>query len=181
MKIFCNNQGGVMISVMALAALKKLNLQPYRTLQAILWTSEEVGLWGVEDFVNQHKDILTNYSVVFESDSGTFRPKGLDFAGADEAGCIVKEVLQLTKEIDTTEYAQYPSVSSDITKLIAEGVPGLSLNTANDMYFWYHHTEADTITMMDSEELDLDTALWAVTSYVLSDLEAKLPRNPVTP
>lgn len=32
-----------MISVMALAAIKALNLRPTRTLQTILWTSEEPG------------------------------------------------------------------------------------------------------------------------------------------
>ena len=169
-----------MISVMALAALKHLNLQPSRTLQAILWTSEEVGLEGVQGFVRQHRNELTNYSAVFESDTGTFRPKGLDFAGSERAGCIVNEVLKLTSKINTTDYARYDTVSSDITYLIAEGVPGLSLNTENDEYFWYHHTEADTMAMMDSEELDLDTALWEVTSYVLSDISEKLPRNPPT-
>lgn len=167
-----------MISVMAVAALKRLNLQPKRTLQAILWTSEEVGLWGVEDFANQHEDILSNYSVVFESDSGTFLPRGLDFAGSELAGCIVNEVLKLTSKIDTTAYARFASVSSDITKLQAKGVPGLSLNNANDKYFWYHHTEADTITMINSTELDYGAALFAATSFVLADLDEMLPRDP---
>ncbi len=135
-------------------------------------------MWGVDDFAKQHLDILPNYSVVFESDSGTFKPRGLDFAGSERAGCIVNEVLKLTAAIDTTEYARYASVSSDITRLQREGVPGLSLNNENDRYFWYHHTEADSISMMNSEELDLCAALFAVTSYVLSDLPDKLPRDP---
>ncbi|CAL8097285.1 unnamed protein product [Orchesella dallaii] len=173
-----DDAGGVMTSVMALAVLKNLTLTPKRTLQAILWTSEEVGLWGVDDFAKQHLDILPDYSVVFESDGGTFKPNGLDFAGSETAGCIVHEVLKLTELINTTLYTRYPSVSSDITRLQAEGVPGLSNNNDADLYFWYHHTEADTITMMDSEELDLNTALFAVSSYVLSDISVKLPRDP---
>lgn len=173
-----DDAGGVMISVAALAAIKSLGLQPKRTLQAILWTSEEPGLWGVEDFARQHKDILANYSVVFESDSGTFKPLGLDFAGTDEAGCIVQEVLKLAAPLNATTYTKYDTVSSDITVLIAEGVPGLSLHNQNDMYFWYHHTEADTVSMQDPVEMDLDCALFAVTSYVLADISAKLPRAP---
>lgn len=40
--------GGCMISVMALALLKEMGLIPKRTLQVILWTSEEPGefFWG---------------------------------------------------------------------------------------------------------------------------------------
>jgi hypothetical protein len=88
------------------------------------WTSEEPGLWGVEDFAKQHMDILKDYSAVFESDSGTFEPNGLDFAGSEMAGCIVNEILKLTADIGTTTYQRYPSVSSDISRLIEEGVPG---------------------------------------------------------
>jgi len=176
-----DDAGGVMISVMALTALKELNLVPRRTLQAILWTSEEPGLWGVEGFAKQHRDILTNYSVVFESDSGTFEPVGLDFGGGNQdAGCIVNEVLKLMDHplLNATVYTKYPTVSSDISVLQELGVPGLSLHNKNDMYFWYHHTEADTITMADSRELDMGTALWAASSYVLASLTDKLPRDP---
>lgn len=168
-----------MISLIALAVLKDLNFVPRRTLQTILWTSEEPGLWGVADFVRQHEDILPNYSAVFESDSGTFDPLGLDFAGSETAGCIVYEILKLTESIETTTYQRFPSVSSDISRLIEKGVPGLSLNNANGMYFWYHHTEADTITMADMTELDKGTALWAVSSFILANLTDKLPRDPI--
>lgn len=72
----------------------------------------------MESFAVQHKDILADYSVVFESDSGTFNPIGLDFAGSELAGCIVKEILELTASIGTNTYQRFPSVSSDISRYI---------------------------------------------------------------
>jgi len=51
----------------------------------------------------------------------------------------------MTTEIgpDGTDHAtKCKTVSSDITLLQAEGVPGISLNNTNGEYFWYHHTEA---------------------------------------
>lgn len=175
-----DDAGGVMISVMALAALKQMNLQPYRTLQAILWTSEEAGLIGVQEFAKQHMDILANYSVMFESDSGTFKPKGLDFAGNETAGCMVNEILKLVNDtLGPMEYNRRERVSSDISVLQEYGVPGLDLNNENDKYFYYHHSPADTMYMMSSEDLDLDTALFAITSYVLADLPFMLPRDNV--
>jgi carboxypeptidase Q len=172
-----DDAGGVMVSAVALAGLKYLELRPNRTLQVILWTAEEPGLWGVEDFARQHTTTLANYSAVFESDGGTFRPLGLDFAGTEEAGCIVQHVLKLVDRINATQYQRFPLVSSDITVLQAKGVPGISLANQDDMYFWYHHTEADTLSMQDPTEMDLDAALFAVSSYVLADLSVKLPRQ----
>ncbi|CAG7719432.1 unnamed protein product [Allacma fusca] len=83
-----DDAGGTQISVEALYLLKRLGLTTHRTLQAILWTSEEaaaVGV-GVADYVKRHDKELANFSAVFESDSGTFNATGLDFAGSEEAG-----------------------------------------------------------------------------------------------
>ncbi len=165
---------------MALAALKQLNLTPNRTLQAVLFTAEEFRLFGAAGFVKKHKGMLPSYSVVFEADFGMFKPVGLDFWGNEEAGCIVNEVLKLVKSINASEFNRYETyVPADIALMQAEGVPGLSLNNDNEKYFWYHHTEADTISMIDSDELDLNTALWAVSSFVLADIPVKLPRDAV--
>jgi carboxypeptidase Q len=171
--------GGCLISTEAVALIKYLGLKPKRSIQAVLWTSEEAGLYGAQDYARHHKDNMANIVAAFESDAGTFNPLGLDFEGTDAAGCIVNEILKLTDSIGTTAYAKYPSVSTDIRYLTQHGVPGLSLaNKPTDGrdYFWYHHTEADTMTLLDSEELDKGMALWAVASYVIASLNDPLPR-----
>jgi len=172
--------GGCAISWESLALLKSLNLIPKRTLSAVMWTSEEPGLWGAIDYARHHAATAENIIAAFESDGGTFTPRGLDFAGTEEAGCIIFEILKLFDSISATEYAMYNSVSTDIGHLISLGVPGLSLNNANDNYFWYHHTEADTMSMMDSGDLDKGTALWAAASYIIADLNNPLPRRAVS-
>jgi carboxypeptidase Q len=171
--------GGCFISIEALSLLKSLNLRPKRTLRAIMWTGEEIGLhyWGSMDYQRHHADEMKNIIAAFESDGGTFTPKGLDFAGSEEAGCIVNEILKLLAPISATEYKMYDYVSTDIYYMIAAGIPGLSLNNENDQYFWYHHTEADTMSMMDAEQLDKGTAVWAVASYIIADLSIPLPRK----
>jgi carboxypeptidase Q len=169
--------GGMIISQEALALLRFLELRPRRTLRSILWTTEEFGLIGVQQYIKQHAEDMNNFVTVFESDIGTFRPVGLDFSGTDDAGCILQEVLKLLSPVNATEYRKLPEVGSDIGYFIEKGVPGVSLNTERSKYFWYHHSEGDTMTVENSDELDLCTAVWTVASYVIADLSVTLPRG----
>lgn len=62
--------------------------------RAIFWTAEEQGLLGAEAHVKSHKEEEDLLSFAMESDMGTFAPRGLDFSGSHEAGCIIQEILQ---------------------------------------------------------------------------------------
>lgn len=86
-------------------------------------------------------------------------------------------LLRLFKPINATELVTsvYP-VGSDIVHLQALNVTGISLYNENEKYFWYHHTQADTMSVMDSTALDLCTALWGGVAYILADLSIDLPR-----
>jgi carboxypeptidase Q len=43
-------------------------------------------------------------------------------------------------------------------------------------YFWYHHTDADTLDKLDPEEVARCVAAMAVMAYVVADLPEPLPR-----
>ena len=59
---------------------------------------------------------------------------------------------------------------------MALGVPGLGLNVDGTRYFWYHHTEADTVDKLDPHDVALCVATMAVMAYVLADMPERLPR-----
>lgn len=79
--------------------------------------------------------------------------------------------------INATHLKHTESVGSDITVWTAYGMPGASLYNKNERYFWYHHTNADTMDVEDSDNLDLNTALWAAVAYVIADLSVDFPKN----
>ena len=111
-----------------------------------------------------------------ESDEGTFTPSGLGFSGTNPtAQCIVNEILKSLSLINATRLT-LSNEGSDIGKLVEKGVPGSTLDNANDKYFDFHHTNGDTMTLQNSHELDLCTAVWAVTSYAFASLDQMLPR-----
>ncbi|MBT4248785.1 M28 family peptidase, partial [bacterium] len=66
--------------------------------------------------------------------------------------------------------------AADVAPLNDNGVPVMSLNVDNSKYFWYHHTNADTFDKIDFREFNNCIAAMAIMSYVVSDMEKKLPR-----
>jgi carboxypeptidase Q len=60
--------------------------------------------------------------------------------------------------------------------MVERGMPGMGLETDGTRYFWYHHTDADTLDKLDPEEVARCVAAMAVMAYVVADLPDPLPR-----
>ncbi|XP_054158509.1 uncharacterized protein LOC128956821 [Oppia nitens] len=169
--------GGAFISWRALSVIKKLGLRPKRTVQSVLWTGEEMGLIGVQQYTQKHINELNKISIAMESDSGTFAPTGITYSGRNPtAQCIVNELLRLLKPINASQLTIGGIDGIDIELLVDKGVPGASLDTSNDRYFYYHHSSGDTMSMMSTRQLDLCTAVWAAIAYGLASIDDQLPR-----
>lgn len=163
--------GGMMISYKAVDVLRKLDLQPRRTLRAALWVAEEFGLIGAQAYYKQHKNETNKFMVVMESDLGTFAPLGLSYTNIGPVGrCIVAAVLDVIGTAINTTQLDTNYEGSDIEVFTDQGVPGLSLANDNGRYFWFHHTSGDSMTIENPDDLDRTTILWAASSYMLADL-----------
>ncbi|XP_045492536.1 carboxypeptidase Q-like isoform X2 [Colias croceus] len=167
--------GGMMISWFVPVVLKHFQIRPKRTLRAILWTSEEAGLVGAQAYLKRHLDELDKINFIMESDEGTFKPLGLDVGGSKTAQCIIAEILKLFPTIDKMTESESPG--SDIILFIKKGIPGASLLNENDKYFWFHHTEADTMEVQKMEDVVKCAAFWTAISYVIADLSVDIPRQ----
>ncbi|KAL8602312.1 hypothetical protein ACOMHN_022825 [Nucella lapillus] len=168
--------GGAFISWQALAIIRQLGLRPKRTLRAVLWTAEEFGLIGGQSYWQRHKADIKNYDLVMESDIGTFKPLGIAFTGNENSTKIMDTLLKnLLARLNATRLTS-PADVSDIPWWIQNGVPGGSLLNANADYFYYHHTNADMMTVENAHTLDLCSAVWAVVAYSVADMEDMLPR-----
>lgn len=167
--------GGAMISWEALSLIKDLGLHPRRTLRTVLWTAEEQGGVGAQQYYNLHKVNTSNFDLVMESDLGTFTPLALQFTGSDAARRVMGEVVKLLAPINMTKL-EPDGEGTDISPWLQAGVPGASLHTDDSRYFWFHHTEGDTMTVQDPQDMNLCSAVWAVVAYVVADLEDMLPR-----
>lgn len=168
--------GGAFISWNALRILKALNLRPRRTIRAILWTGEEFGIIGAHQYIQAHAAERQNLQFVMESDMGTFTPIGLAFTGSSKVQCVLEKIMSLLGPINATSLTS-PHEGPDIEEWVNLGVPGASLWNKNSKYFWYHHSNGDTMLVEDPHALDLSTALFAAVSYVMAELSIDLPHH----
>ncbi|XP_053690762.1 carboxypeptidase Q-like [Sabethes cyaneus] len=173
-----DDAGGVMISWKALTYLKAMGLRPRRTIRAILWTGEEQGMWGGKQYYEDHREHQEDeFNFFFEADFGTFNPTGFDFVGNEQAGCIFQEIVKLMAPFNITNFRATSDAGPDISYWVGDGFPAAAFINENERYFWFHHTEGDSMLVENSESLDKCAAIWAAAAYVVADLSLSMPRS----
>jgi carboxypeptidase Q len=170
-----DDAGGSVAAWEAVRLLQRLGLRPRRTIRVVLWTNEENGLRGGTVYRDTHMNALDRHVLAIESDGGVFKPLGFGFSGSDEAFGVVSEIGRFLDPIGAGTISR-PGGGADIGPIMREGVPGMGLRVDGEKYFWYHHTDADTIDKLDPRELAECVAAMAVMAYVVADLPDALPR-----
>ena len=170
-----DDAGGCVAAWRAVTLIKELGFRPRRTLRVVIWTNEENGSRGSNNYRNEHFSELENHIVAIESDGGVFAPQGFGFTGSKEARKILYDIADLLDPIGAGKITNWGR-APDIAILNDEGVPVMSLNVDNSKYFWYHHTSADTFDKVDYREFNNCIAAMAIMAYVVADMEEKLPR-----
>lgn len=188
--------GGVAISLHTLMLLKKLAIQPRRTIRFIAWNGEEFGL-GSTRYWREHAHEVGNVTVAFESDEGVFAPTGIQLSGSVEAHATARAVGQLIVKAGGQGAVETGGFGQDVEDALQMGVPVVSLsNEANTWlrhqgvlepgdarfqgdYFLYHHTVADTPNVLDPDQMDEALKTWASFALVLANLSMPLPRGAI--
>ncbi|MEQ9091374.1 MAG: M28 family metallopeptidase [Balneola sp.] len=170
--------GGCVAAWEALRLIKETGIRPKRTIRVVLWTNEENGLRGANEYlrwVKEDEKSLDNHILAMESDAGVFDPIGFGFSGSDDAYKILSSIGELLKPADSGEVRKGGG-GADIGPLMRNGVPGMGLNVDGSKYFWFHHTAVDTIDKLNIDDFNECVATMAVFAYAVADLDVRLPR-----
>ncbi len=171
---------GVVISMEAAEVLTRLHIRPRRTLRVIAWMDEENGGGGSKAYAQAHAAEMANHIAAIESDAGAGHPVGFSLKMSPEALSSLRPVADVLTAVGATIYqAEEHSPGSDISPLVAAGVPGIGIIQDGRRYFDYHHTAADTLDKVDPQELRENAAAMAVMSYFLAATPDPLPRAQV--
>jgi carboxypeptidase Q len=168
--------GGAVAAWEAVRLMKRLGLRPRRTVRVVLWTNEENGGRGSLAYADSQAGDVAKHVLAMESDNGAFNPKGYVLSGSDSAAAVVQQVAALMRPIGATGVQRVTeSPAADITPLAEAGVPAMELDVEGSRYFWYHHSDGDTLDKLDPAELARCVAAMAVMAFVVADLPDPLP------
>ena len=170
-----DDAGGVVAAWEAVRLMKELGLRPRRTVRVVGWGAEEVGIYGGRAYADAPARNREKHVLGIESDSGVFSPLGFGFTGSDGAFAIVQEIGKILDPIGAGRITRGGG-GADIGPMMEKGMPGMGLNVEPTRYFWYHHTNADTMDKLDPDEVARCVAAMAVIAYVVADLPDPLPR-----
>lgn len=187
-----NDDGsGIIAAWEAVTLLKRLGLRPRRTIRVVLWTNEENGLRGGQEYRKWVGDQVASHVAALEMDGGAERPVGFGFGlqgvttdkTTPEYEAALERLRALGTLLDEVGAGQISrgGGGADIGPLTRDGVPGLGLRTIGEHYFDWHHTNADTLDKVNVDDFRKCTAMLAVMSYALAEMPERLVPAPVAP
>ena len=163
----------IMAALQAVAIIKKLGLQPRRTLRVAFWVNEENGGRGGDSYRAFVGGDIRKHEAAIEMDGGAEAPRGYG-AGVDGASMtLLRQIGTLLTRVGAGEITNGGG-GSDIAPLLKDGVPGLAERTSGAHYFDWHHTEADTLDKVDPEDFRKNVASLAVMGFILADMPERL-------
>jgi carboxypeptidase Q len=167
--------GGCVAAWEALRLIKQLGIRPKRTIRVVLWTAEEIGLNGANAYRDAHRAEAGKHVLAMESDNGVFRPSGLSFGGTPAGLEIMQRVASLVRSVGVDSVG-VGGGQADTGPLFQLGVPVAFVVTDASRYFWYHHSDADTIDKLDPADVARNVAILAVVANTVANMEGTLPR-----
>lgn len=166
-----DDAGGCVTSWEAVRIIKDLKLKPKRTIRVCHWTNEENGSAGGKAYAELHKK--EKHIMGFEFDVGVFAPSHIRFTGDEKIFKKIKNFEKLLKLVDKDLVVAEGGGGVDIGAIVKQAnIPAMSLSTgAESHYFWYHHSDTDTMDKISPADLKKCVSAIAVTLYLYSEMD----------
>jgi carboxypeptidase Q len=167
---------GVIVTWEAVRLMKKVGLQPRRTVRLVLWTNEENGTRGAQAYAERYATTASNHVFALEADSGVFEPARFGFSGSLAARNVIRDIFTLLAPLNLADTISGGG-GADIDPIAQAGrTPTMAYMGDPTRYFTIHHTPADTVERIAPEEVSKGAAAIAVMTYVVAEMPERLPR-----
>jgi carboxypeptidase Q len=157
--------------------IRRLGLQPERTIRFALWNGEEQGLFGSWRYTERHEDELDNHIMAASFDIGTGKITGFFTGGRAGLPAIVDQQLAPIAGLGPFQQVDIPLVGTDNFDFMIEGVPNLIAAQADANYASNYHAASDTFDKVDQKQLKLNSAITAALLWGFANTEDRLPRQ----
>jgi len=159
--------GGCMQSIDVLRIFNELDIEPKRTVRAVMFMDEEYAQRGGQKYAEEAARKNEKHYFALESDAGVLTPRGFGFSLADEKR--LQNLLSLN-----VYFKPYK------TNLFKEGGWGVDIYPLRHIcpiligyipddsrYFNYHHSANDTFEKINHREMQMGTAAIASLVYLI--------------
>lgn len=171
-----DNASGVAASLQVGHILKELKLRPKRTIRLIAFMEEESGGAGSRAYFEENQNGIDRHFAAVECDLGASRPIGYLYSGKPEVPVVLAPLARILSRTGASQVRYQEGVGADTAPLSRAGVPTFAPWFDLRTYFNYHHTAADTFDKIDPKEYAELSALVAVLTFGLANMEGALPR-----
>ena len=162
-----DDAAGCAHSLEALRLIKELNLNPKRTIRAVMFMNEEFGGSGGRDYAASEKRQGETHLAAIESDRGGFLPLGFG-VGDTQTAEKFKKWEYLFQSIGLF-WLRPGGGGVDIAPLGQQGTLLIGLVPDSHRYFDVHHSGKDVIETVNPRELELGAIAIALFTYILSE------------
>ena len=168
---------GVAAVLEAARILKRLGVQPRRTIRFVFFSGEEEATLGSRAYVVGHEKELDRLRAVLVMDSGAGSPRGVELHGRADLEEPVRKLLGPVASFGATATTPDASFDRDHAPFMVVGVPAMTLWVEEGDYDVHHHAVTDTLDKIDPRLLSADTAVLAGLAYLLADAPDPLGRR----
>jgi len=184
-----DNAAGSTTMLEAVRILKAVGFKPKRTIRICLWSAEEQGEFGSENYVKNHfgdaaaiKPEQAKVTAYYNLDNGTGRIRGIYAQGNTAIMPIFQAWLDPFKDLGAGTVTVRNTGSTDHTGFDMVGIPGFEfLQDPMDYNARTWHSNQDTYDKIN--EADIKQAATIVASFVYHSAQRAemLPRKPLNP
>ena len=154
-------------AIVAAAAKRVMDAgRPLRPIRIVWFGAEEVGLVGGLDYRARHGK--ESHYALAESDFGAGRVWKVDSRLGKDREAEALLLQQALKPLGIVPGALDQAQGSDISPMLAAGIPGITLAQDGTEYFDLHHTADDTLDKVDPAALRQNVAAWTAMLAVMA-------------
>jgi carboxypeptidase Q len=203
-----DNGAGSVVMMEAMRILKALDVKPRRTIRIALWSGEEQGLLGSQNYVQQHfgsrppidepdykgmptllrreagpvtvKPEQAKVSAYFNLDNGSGKIRGVYLQENEAEAPLFEAWMQPFKDLGMTTLTMRNTGGTDHLSFDAVGIPGFQfIQDPLDYETRTHHSNMDVYDRLQTDDLRQAAVIVASFVYHAAMRDAMLPRKPI--
>jgi len=158
---------GCVQSLEVLYLLKKLGLQPSRTIRCVLFTDEEQHQSGAKAYGYYASYTSEKHLAAIESDRGGFTPRGFNVTADSSIIDRMQTWLPYLKNA-SIDWIRQGGSGPDIAR-IKNATALIGYVPDGQRYFDFHHSANDVFEAVHPRELELGSAAMTILAYLISE------------